>query len=262
MQRLLAIFPHPDDETFIAGGTLSLATASDIDVRVLSLTRGENGWDRTGIHTDPAALGTARSAEFSNAIARLGVNEGWVLDFNDGALTERAEQLEATITAEISDFLPDTVLTFGCDGAYGHTDHIASWAATQSVLVNCKLDTRPLHVSATTDGPAIEKLWRALSKLKTAGAPLVVADYPSRRASFRAKRSWPLDIECVARRKLSALAEHRTQLMNDDARSFLKPEVTERLLREEVLTFESGDPAAFGKLIRTLSTTADNLHVP
>ena len=41
--RILAVFAHPDDETFLAGGTLAKYAAQGHDVFVASATRGEAG---------------------------------------------------------------------------------------------------------------------------------------------------------------------------------------------------------------------------
>lgn len=41
--RILAIFAHPDDETFLAGGTLAKYAANGWGVSVLCATRGEAG---------------------------------------------------------------------------------------------------------------------------------------------------------------------------------------------------------------------------
>ncbi len=40
---LLAIFAHPDDETFRPGGTLALLAQRGVKVHVLTLTHGEAG---------------------------------------------------------------------------------------------------------------------------------------------------------------------------------------------------------------------------
>ena len=40
---LLAVFAHPDDETFRPGGTLALLARGGVRVQVLTATRGEAG---------------------------------------------------------------------------------------------------------------------------------------------------------------------------------------------------------------------------
>lgn len=43
VERVLAIFAHPDDECIVAGGTLKACSESGLETIVISLTRGEQG---------------------------------------------------------------------------------------------------------------------------------------------------------------------------------------------------------------------------
>ena len=52
-KSLLAIFAHPDDESFCAGGALATLAAAGTEVHLLCLTRGEAG------SVDPALLEAA-----------------------------------------------------------------------------------------------------------------------------------------------------------------------------------------------------------
>ena len=42
--KLLAIFPHPDDETMGLGSTLARYSAEGIETHLVCATRGEMGW--------------------------------------------------------------------------------------------------------------------------------------------------------------------------------------------------------------------------
>ena len=44
--RILAVFAHPDDEVFCAGGTLAHYAASGAELMVVSATHGEAGHER------------------------------------------------------------------------------------------------------------------------------------------------------------------------------------------------------------------------
>jgi SAM-dependent methyltransferase len=48
-----------------------------------------------------------------------------VLDYADGTLQRHRSSLRAAITGIMRQFAPDTVVTFGTDGGYGHPDHMA-----------------------------------------------------------------------------------------------------------------------------------------
>jgi LmbE family N-acetylglucosaminyl deacetylase len=129
--RLLAVFAHPDDETFCAGGTLSKYVAAGWEVMVVSATRGQAGQ----IHDPQAAtrrtLGLVREREFYAACEQLGIHHARVLDYMDGTLADvEPHELAGAIDKIIHAFRPEVVITFGPDGAYGHPDHIAIGAAT------------------------------------------------------------------------------------------------------------------------------------
>lgn len=42
-KKLLAVFAHPDDESFICGGTLAKYASEGVDITLVSATRGEMG---------------------------------------------------------------------------------------------------------------------------------------------------------------------------------------------------------------------------
>ena len=77
--RLLAVFAHPDDESFICGGTLAKAASEGNDVRLVCATRGEEGEiTHPGIDPDRYPKGEARgrfrAAELESACAVMGVS--------------------------------------------------------------------------------------------------------------------------------------------------------------------------------------------
>ncbi len=129
--HILAVFAHPDDESFCAGGTLAKYAADGAEIMVVSATHGDAGQ----IHDVRAAtrrtLGQVRERELRLACKRLGVRHALCLDYGDGRLNRvEPEALTRHITRIVRAFRPDVVITFGPDGAYGHPDHIAIGAAT------------------------------------------------------------------------------------------------------------------------------------
>lgn len=129
--RLLAVFAHPDDETFCAGGTLAKHVAAGWEVMVVSATRGEAGQIRDPEAATRRTLGQVREREFYAACQRLGIRHARVLDYRDGTLhAVNPYELTGAVVGIIRAFRPKVVITFGPDGAYGHPDHIAIGAAT------------------------------------------------------------------------------------------------------------------------------------
>jgi len=124
--RILAVFAHPDDETFCAGGTLARYVAQGAEAMVVSATRGDAGQIRDARVATRRTLGQARERELYAACERLGVQHVRCLDYADGTLqnVDRRELAESLVQI-MRAFKPDVVITFGPDGAYGHPDHIA-----------------------------------------------------------------------------------------------------------------------------------------
>jgi LmbE family N-acetylglucosaminyl deacetylase len=124
-RRLLGVFAHPDDEVFCAGGTMARAAEAGAEVMIVSATRGERGQIRDAAVVTRRTLGAVREAELGAAAAELGVQRVQVLAYPDGTLQHHRSSLGAAIAGLMRQFDPDTVITFGADGGYGHPDHVA-----------------------------------------------------------------------------------------------------------------------------------------
>lgn len=80
--RLLAVFAHPDDETFGTGGTLALYAQRGVEVHLICATRGEVGEappDLKGF----ASIGEMREDELRRAAFVLGLNAVYFLGYRD-----------------------------------------------------------------------------------------------------------------------------------------------------------------------------------
>jgi LmbE family N-acetylglucosaminyl deacetylase len=139
--KLLAVFPHPDDETHGLGSTLARYAAEGIETYLVCATHGERGWfDSEG--PDPGLEGVARlrEAELRCAAEHLGIHEVSFLDYIDGDVDQADPgEIIGRLVAHIRRIKPQVVVTFGPDGAYGHPDHIALSQFTNGALV-CAAD--------------------------------------------------------------------------------------------------------------------------
>jgi LmbE family N-acetylglucosaminyl deacetylase len=129
---LLAIFAHPDDETFRPGGTLALIASCGVKVNVLTLTHGEAGSCGEPALCTPDELPGVREHELRCACAALGIEPPYLLSYPDGSLTDAdPERVGADILAVAGQVHPQALLSFGPDGLSGHPDHIivGQWAA-------------------------------------------------------------------------------------------------------------------------------------
>ena len=122
IQSLLAIFAHPDDESFRPGGTLALLTQEGAQVWILCATRGEKGIPK--LTTKEA--GEVRQAELESACRTLGINLPRFLDYQDGALPQvDEEQAIGQVVRAIRELRPQALLTWPQSGVSGHPGHIA-----------------------------------------------------------------------------------------------------------------------------------------
>lgn len=122
---LLAVFAHPDDETFRPGGTLALLAQYGVKVHLLTLSHGEGGSCGEPPLCTPDELPGVRERELCCASAALNIEPPHLLDYPDGQLAQiDAEQIIAEIQTVVREVRPQVLLSFGPDGLSGHPDHI------------------------------------------------------------------------------------------------------------------------------------------
>jgi len=160
---LLAVFAHPDDESFGPGGTLAKYAAEGVDVHLICATRGEVG-DSDVLDTGECEdLACQRERELGCAASVLGLKEVHLLDYWDSgmagseanrhprALTQADPDLLAEQVADLIRRLrPQVVLTFDPYGGYGHPDHIAMHRATVAAIERLPEEERPQKLYFTT----------------------------------------------------------------------------------------------------------------
>lgn len=141
-RKLLAVFAHPDDETFGTGGTLALYAQRGVDVYLVCATRGEVGEAPPDLKGFRSA-GEMRENELRCAAGVLGLKAVYFLGYRDSGMPGSpnnthpqacAAQPVETIAREIAHYLreirPEVVITFDPIGGYRHPDHIAVHQAT------------------------------------------------------------------------------------------------------------------------------------
>ena len=135
MNKILAVFAHPDDETFGPGATLAKYAAEGAMVDIMVATRGEAGENHLEVKTNEP-LGLIRERELRNADKILGVHHIDFLDFIDGELRQNIYfDIDKKIISKIKIFKPDIIITFEPHGISGHLDHIAiSFITTYAYL--------------------------------------------------------------------------------------------------------------------------------
>src|SRR5215211_5395870 len=145
---ILSIWAHPDDEAYLCGGIMAMATAAQSRVVCVTATRGELGvTDPT--RWPPEQLPAIRGAELAECLRILGVSEHRWLGYPDGGCASVSVDTAAHQIAEIiREMAPHTILTFAPDGQTGHPDHIAVHRWTVQAVRRTGIGT--LHVVANT----------------------------------------------------------------------------------------------------------------
>lgn len=135
LKKLLAVFAHPDDESFICGATLAKYASRGVDITLVSATRGEMG-RRMGNppYLNRESMAAARELELRNACDSLGIRQLLFLDIRDKTV-EFADENDLTtrIANLIQEVDPDVVLTFH-EKLGGHPDHCAIGKATTAAF--------------------------------------------------------------------------------------------------------------------------------
>ena len=239
---LMAVHAHPDDEASSTGGVL--ATYSDQGIRtiVVTCTNGEFGDAPGGIKPgaeghDPAAVAQIRLAELATSAKILGVSELELLGYHDSGMPEwdykdlpdafcniPLATVADRISALISKYQAQVVVSYDPDGAYQHPDHVhaarAAAAAAAASPVTAKFYQAAIRRSD----------WRKVSEgLRAAGidVPDFTDEPPEmQRLMDETERriSTIVDIRPVMDRKREALLAHASQI-TDSWFSKIPPDV-------------------------------------
>ena len=195
---VLAVFAHPDDAEICAGGTLARWAQEGRAVHLLVLTNGDRGSDDPA--QDRAELARTRGVETEAAGKVLGLAGVRVLDNHDGEL-ENSAVVRADIARTVREVRPDVVLS--CDPTawffgnryFNHADHrTAGEAALDAVFPGAG---NPLFFA--------DQLAEGLSPWKV----------PEVWLGWTIEPNLHQDITGFLEIKLSALAEHRSQVEGD-----------------------------------------------
>jgi LmbE family N-acetylglucosaminyl deacetylase len=147
----VAVWAHPDDETYLAGGLLAALRDAGQRVLCVTATRGDagNGLHDGGSAAARSALGDLRASELEAALDVLGIGEHRWLDYVDGeCATVDVDEAAERLVNLFDEVQPQTVVSFGPDGYTGHPDHraVAQW--TQRAVE--RWHPRPLLLQAAS----------------------------------------------------------------------------------------------------------------
>jgi LmbE family N-acetylglucosaminyl deacetylase len=142
-RTLLAVFAHPDDESFGPGGTLAQYAAEGVDVWLVCGTDGDVGTVDAAMLAGYASTAQLRAAELCCAAQTLGLKGVDWLGYRDSGMAGSPdnqhpsslvqaplERVAGQIVASIRSHRPQVVICDNEFGGYGHPDHIKLHQAT------------------------------------------------------------------------------------------------------------------------------------
>ncbi len=124
-KNLLVITAHPDDESYLAGGTIYQNCKAGGKTTLICASQGEKGTSKLKKPVAPQALKALRRKELTAAAKIIGVHKLIHLDFPDGAIAAHQKELFKQCLKATEKSRPDLVISFNEYGSNGHHDHIA-----------------------------------------------------------------------------------------------------------------------------------------
>jgi LmbE family N-acetylglucosaminyl deacetylase len=229
---LLVITAHPDDEVLIAGGTLAACSELAIPTSVVCLTRGESGPIADPGLATRETLAAVRLQELRAACAELGVSFVKCYRRQDGSLRwSNRSPIAVQLARIIDERCPEVVITFGEDGLYYHSDHIAAYELARMAA------RRARHQAALYRSVWVNAEMRELgAELRGRGLPadlwgLELEDFGVE--DDEREDEVVVDVRPFVARKLRALYCHRTQLEPRHALLALPDDLAQRFLGYE-----------------------------
>jgi LmbE family N-acetylglucosaminyl deacetylase len=234
---LLAIFAHPDDETFGIGGTMARCAARGIPVTMLCATRGEVGEITPGSEATPDTLGRFREQELRDAMGILGVSDVRFLGFRDSGMqgSPENEDQRALVRAHpdavthmlvraIRELRPDVVATWDESGGYGHPDHVAIHHHTTAAF-NAAGDPTRFRTAGAPWQPRrlfynaipVQEFVRVMDEMRGRGIDVPsIAEGDDIMKLPRLEPNCVIDVTDVVEMKERAMLAHRTQISDMD----------------------------------------------
>jgi bacillithiol biosynthesis deacetylase BshB2 len=184
-RTVLAVFPHPDDESFSKAGALALEAQAGARITLICATSGQMG-RRMGkpFFANRETLPLIREQELQEACRVIGIQDVRLWRMRDKTLQfEDPEELADRVFAVIQEVRPYRIYTYYPEHGV-HPDHDALSAATVRAVSRL-----PKHERMEIYGSAFSK-----NHLQVLGPPDIV-----------------LDVSSVLDIKMNAIRAHRSQ---------------------------------------------------
>lgn len=124
-KKIFVLTAHPDDESYLAAGTIHANKQAEGQTFLVCATLGEKGASHLAKPMSEEALKDVRHAELKETCSLLKVDRVFDMDLPDGGVANHTEELMDRVSPLISFLQPELIMSFGSDGITGHHDHIA-----------------------------------------------------------------------------------------------------------------------------------------
>ena len=137
MKTLMAVLPHPDDESIAVGGTFARCAAEGGRTVLVMCTGGEAGEISDPTLATPESLGDVRARELAASVEALGIARVVALGYRDSGMAgtpgnqhpESFHQADldeavARLLEVIREERPRVIVCPNEQGDYGHPDHV------------------------------------------------------------------------------------------------------------------------------------------
>ena len=189
VRKVMLIFAHPDDESFVTGGLLLNCEDYGVKSHLVCLTKG--GLGKNSLSKGDVDI--LREDELHKASKILGIDKLTLMGYPDAGLRKTKSKWTKEIRKLIKDEKPDVVITFDYSGITGHPDHIISCDEVRKI------------VSKMKNPPIL--LWRVPDENEkkhfASNEALIYAGNPTHICTYTLKKS---------KKKLSAIFAHASQM--------------------------------------------------
>ena len=274
---LLAVFAHPDDESFGIGGTLAKYAAEGVKVSLICATGGEEGEINDPSLGTKEQIAEIRERELRCACDVLGITELHLLGYRDSGMagTPANDDPRSLVQADpyetvgkivrlMRQIRPQVVVTFEEGGGYGHPDHKAIHRHTKAAFYAAGDPTQyPEHPAEGLEPYAPKKLYytafprSAFQKLiqtaKEMGLELPFGDIDLESVGMPDEYcNTHVDVSAYLEVKEQARNCHRSQIAPDSLFTLIPAELRRQFMHTDCFACE-------GKMLEEGECPADDL---
>lgn len=132
-KKLLFTVAHPDDESFLAAGTIYKNRQCGGQNYIVCATFGEKGKSHMKKPVTQKQLSQIRKKELKSVAKFLKTDGLFGLGFPDTEVNKNAKAISQELEILTKKIAPDYIISFGPDGISGHLDHITMGKISRSL---------------------------------------------------------------------------------------------------------------------------------